>query len=260
MLAVVIGHCDRVPEFRRALLDAAWAELEASQRRQSRTARTRDDEIAELEKRAANLAQAIGRGGPLESLVTQLTEVDRDLKDARRRRSEPAADESAGPTLTSRADLDRHLEAALRLLAGTSFDFGDLMRRILPVFHILPVQSLINGQVRPRARFVLRLSGLQDRPAPTSDPAARDGDVTGTIDLFDPPLYIRAIAACVAAKQADPTMGVKRIAARTGITQMVVAQALACAERMTAEGLSEPYRELTEPPASASRWRRRGTL
>ena len=140
-----------------------------------RRRRTRDDEIAELEKRAANLAQAIGRGGPLESLVTQLTEVDRDLKDARRRRSEPAAAESAGPPLASRADLDRHLEAALRQLAGTSFDFGDLMRRILPVVPHPARAVADNGQVGPRARFVLRLSGLQDRPAPASDPAGQDG-------------------------------------------------------------------------------------
>jgi hypothetical protein len=190
--------------------------------------------------------------------VTQLAEVDRNLKDARGRRSESAQDELLGPTLGSRADLDRHLEAALRQLARTSFAFGDLMRRILPDFHILPVQAVDSSQVRPRTRFVLRLSGLQDRPSPTNDLAGQAGDVTGTLDLFEPPAYIRAISACVAAKQADPKSSLNKIAARTGYNRMTVRQALACAQQMAAEGLSGPYRELTTCPASASRWRRRG--
>jgi hypothetical protein len=82
--------------------------------------------------------------------------------------------------------------------------------------------------------------------------------VTGTVDLFDPPLHIRAIAACLAAKEADPKMGIKRIAKRTGFGRMVVTMALRCAKRMKEEGLSEPYRELTEPPTSVARWRLRG--
>ena len=132
------------------------------------------------------------------------------------------------------------------------------MRRILPDFHILPVQALDSSQVRPRARFVLRLSGLQDRPSPANDPAGQAGDVTGTLDLFEPPAYIRAIPACVAAQQADPKSSLNKIAARTGYNRMRVRQALACAKQMAAVGLSGPYRELTTCPASASRWRRRG--
>lgn len=132
------------------------------------------------------------------------------------------------------------------------------MRRILPEFHILPVQALDSGQVRPCARFVLRLSGLQDRPSPTSDPAGRAGEVTGTLDLFEPPAHIRAIPAGVAAKQADPKSSLNQIAARTGYHRLTVRRALDYAQLMAAEGLSGPYRELTTCPASASRWRRRG--
>ncbi len=257
VIALVMGHCDRVPEFRRALADAAWAELEAKRQSQALAAGTLDEEIAELEKRAANLAMAIARGGQLEALVKQLSEVDRNLKDARRRRSDPAQSEPVGPPLGSRGDLDRHLGAALPELARTSFAFGELMRRILPEFHILPVQALDCGQVRPRARFVLRLSGLLDRPHPAGDPGGQAGDVTGTLDMFEPPVHIRAIPACVAARQTDPKLSLDKIAAQTGYNRMIVKRALAYARLMAAEGLSEPYRELTECPTSAPRWRRR---
>jgi hypothetical protein len=258
VLALVMSHCDRVPEFRRAVVDAAWAELETQRRRQSLTVRTVDDEIAELERRAANLAQAIAQGGRFEALLEQLAEVDRDLNDARRRRSEPTQAQLVGPPLGTRADVDRHLEAALPQLARTSFAFGDLMRRILPEFSILPVQSLDSGLVRPRARFVLRLSGILDRPSPANEPREQAGDVTGTLDLFEPPAHIRGIAACVAAKQADPKASLDTIAALTGYNRMTVRRALLYAEQMAAEGLSVPYRELRQCPAWVPRWRRRG--
>lgn len=257
VIAVVMGHCDRVPEFRRALADAAWAELEVKRRRQSLTVCKLDDEIAELERRAANLAEAISQGGQLEALLKPLAAIERSLKDARQRRSDPMQAELLGLQLGTRADLDRHLEAALSQLAQTSFAFGDLMRRILPEFHIVPVQSVDSGQVRPRARFILRLSAFQDRASPAGDLVGHAGDVTGTIDLFEPPAYIRAIPACVAAKQADPGSSLNEIAAKTGYNRMMVKRALAYATMMAAEGLAEPYRELTQCPVSASRWRRR---
>lgn len=254
LIAFVMGHCDRVPEFRRALIEAAWAELEATRRRQSLATRGLDDEIAELERRAANLADAISRGGQLEALVNQLAEVDRTLRDARRRRAE-----SPGPPLSSRADVEHQLETALRQLTQTSFTFGDLMRRILPEFAIVPVQTGDDGQVRPRARFVLRLAALAGPSPAAGDPAGQPGDVSGTIDLFDPPAYIRAIPACRDARRADPAASLNQIAAKTGYNLMLVKRALDFGRRMEAEGLSEPYRELTEPPTSASRWRQRGT-
>jgi DNA invertase Pin-like site-specific DNA recombinase len=257
VLAMVMGHCEQVPGFRRALVDAAWAELEAQRRRRSLTDRNVDDEVAELEKRAANLAQAIAKGGRLEALVQQLTEVDRNLKDARRRRSDPTHDQRLGTSQGTRAEVDRHLKAALAQVARSSYTFADLMRRILPEFSIVPVQAVDGGQVRPRARYILRLSGSDSEAIAAGQLVSPLGDVSGTLDLFEPPAYIRAMPACVAAKQVDPAASLNEIAAKTGYNRMTVKRALAFARQMAAEGLNEPYRELTQCPAAASRWRHR---
>jgi hypothetical protein len=258
VIAFVMGHCDRVPEFRRALVDATWAEMQGRGRRQSLAVRNLDAEIAELERRSANLAEAIAKGGQLEALLSQLAEVDRNLQDAQRRRSDPTQAEPLGPTLSTRADVERHLEVALRQLAETSFAFGDLMRRILPEFTIMPVQALDNGQVHPRARFVLNLSALQDRAPAAGEPDGHAGDVIGALNLFEPPGYIRAIPACLAAKQADPEASLSEIAAKTGHNRLMVRRALNYARQMAAEGVSDLYRELTKCPPLAARWRRRG--
>jgi hypothetical protein len=77
------------------------------------------------------------------------------------------------------------------------------------------------------------------------------------VDLFDPPVHIAARAACVALKRAEPGLTLDQVAARVGVHRMTVKRALAYGRLMEAEGLTEPYRELTACPAAASRWRRR---
>ena len=84
--------------------------------------------------------------------------------------------------------------------------------------------------------------------------------MTGTIDLFEPAGFHPCNRRLRGRQTGRSHVGREEDRGADRLTQMVVERALACAERMTAEGLSEPYRELTEPPASASRWRRRGTL
>jgi hypothetical protein len=87
--------------------------------------------------------------------------------------------------------------------------------------------------------------------------AFRGGDVAMTIDLFEPPAHVRAIGACVEARRSDPRLSLAKIGERTGFKLMTVKRALDYAKLMEAEGLADPYRELTARPDSASRWRHR---
>jgi DNA invertase Pin-like site-specific DNA recombinase len=257
VLGWVLDVCGKVPAYRGALADAAWSELRSQQARRDRSHRTVDEEIAGLEKRGANLARAIAQGGQLESLMVELAGVEEALKGARRRRAEAASVDPSRPTVESRADVDAHLEWAVRELASGSYEFAALMRRVLPVFRIVPVQALDSGLVRPRARLVLRLSALGDDVGSIAEEAPRPGDVATTLDLFEPALPIRAMAECVAAKASGPKMSLDKIAAATGYNRMTVKRALAYARLMAAAGSSDPYRELTECPERASRWRHR---
>jgi hypothetical protein len=246
-----------VTEFQSALVEAAWAELQQQRRRSERSRQTVDDEIDQLKRRADHLAEAISRVGNLDSLVGQLAKVEKELQGARQRRTTQTPGDPSDLGLDTRADVERHLTHALQEVARNSFAFADLMRRIIPEFLIQPVQALDSGLVRPRARLVLRLAALAERPG-TSDPTLpQAGDVAMVLDLFEPPKHIAAIPACVAAKRSDPQPTLDDIANRLGLNRMTVKRALDYSRRMQAEGLAEPYRELRERPASASRWKPR---
>ncbi len=214
-----------------------------------------DDEVMTLEKRAANLTRAIERGGDLDTLVRQLASVEAALNAARLRRVERTSAASGRPTWGSRDEVERQLGAALREVARTSHEFGDLMRKVIPEFLIVPVQALDSGLVRPRAKLTLRLSVIADGTGAAAIPFAPPGDVAMAIDLFEPAAHIRAVPACLEARRADPRLSLEKIANRTGYGRMTVKRALAYSRLMAAEGSGGPYRELTERPSSASRWR-----
>jgi DNA invertase Pin-like site-specific DNA recombinase len=258
VLPRLLDHCDQFPGFRRALADAAWSELQARERCRSRVHRAADEEVAALEKRVGNLTRAIELGGDLDALVRQLAGVEEALKAARRRRAEQISSAASGPALGSRDEVERQLGMALRVLARTSFEFADLMRRVIPEFVIVPVQALDSGLVRPRARLTLRLSALTVGADAVVSPAPSPGDLPMVIDLFEPPLHIKAVSACDGAKRADPGLSLEKIAARTGYGRMTVKRALAYARLMATEGTGEPYRELKQRPSMASRWKHCG--
>ena len=259
VLPWLMNLCQQFAGFRDAMIDGAWTELDRQRRKDARKQKSVDDEIAELERRSLNLAQAIAKGGHLDALVQQLAQVDSNLKAARGRKAEQLQANSDVVPTGSRTDVEQHLEAVFRVLAQTSFEFGDLMRRVIPEFWIVPVQALDSGFVRPRARLIFRPSALLPGSSSAHDATPQPGDVTVTLDLFEPPLHIRAMSACLAARRDDPRKSLKKIEAETGYCYMTVKRALAYSKLMKAEGLIEPYRELTASPASASRWRQETT-
>ena len=116
----VVAHCEGVPGFREALVDAAWSELEAEAKRAGRSGRSDEEEIAELVRRSKLLAKAIARGGEMEALLGELGEVNGQLEAARARVAARQAGAS-GPRLGSRAEVAEGLEAALSSLAATSY-------------------------------------------------------------------------------------------------------------------------------------------
>jgi hypothetical protein len=76
------------------------------------------------------------------------------------------------------------------------------------------------------------------------------------LDLFESPVHIQHLRACVATKVANPRLSLKRIAVAVGTSYMTVKRAMDYSRRMEREGLTDPYRELSERPEQASRWRR----
>lgn len=251
VLAWLVAHCDQFPGFRKTMADAAWAELQAQRKRCDRSQSLVEQQVAELDKRAKNLAKAIALGGEMEVLVQQLAEVNQQLKEAQRKKAAATRNLPPSAFFRSRQEIEARLDEALRAVAQSSPEFADVMRSIFPVFVIQPIQALDSGQVRPRAWLVFRPAALL-----VADHAAKtDGDIDVQLDLFREPEHVCQLQRCLAERAREPKPSLETIAKRLGLNRMTVKRALDVARRMQQAGCNEPYRVLKHRPASASRWK-----
>jgi hypothetical protein len=237
------------------MVDAIWQELERTHRRSARGWRDLDREIASLERQAMNLATAIAQGGELQTLVQKLKTVEDALAKARATRAVELSQSEDKAPFSTKKQVDESLARILNSLAGSSFEFANLLRRIFPQFVIQPVQALDTGQVRPRAKLVFC-------PGAISNFSKSDCSVPGdldqkqvTIDLFVPPLHIRHVHECLAAKKANPKLGYKKLSNLLNLNRMTIKRAIHYARLMEQAGTTDPYREIIVRPEEVSRWR-----
>ena len=244
-------------ELRQAMVNIVWEELDRPRRRATRNRPDLGREIAALERQAANLAAAIATGGQLTTLLEKLRAVESALEKARAARAaESDGAKDAEPSISKR-QVEQSLAEILGQLAANSFEIAGTLRRIFPQFVIQPVQALDSGQIRPRGRLTLRPAAVLEAAGRESKGQFADGELCIVLDLFDPPVHIFHLQSCLAAKESHPNMSLKAIAVLLGVNHMTVKRAFDYARLMQRAGASEPYREVHEPPHSASRWRRR---
>jgi hypothetical protein len=197
------------------------------------------------------LAAAIAAGGQLRALVERLGTVEAKLDKARALLATPRPMEGT-ECLASKRELAAKLPETLLGLAGRSFEFADLLRRLIPEFVIQPVQALDTPLVRPRGKLKIQPDALCD---------ASGDDTCGVLevalDFFEPPAHIRAVSACRQARGEHSDFSLDKLAALLKLHRMTVKRALDYIRLMERAGVDGPYRELTARPSSASRWRTR---
>lgn len=242
------------PVLRDAMVDMLHEPLERAHRRATRDQGDWGRQIAALERQAANLTAAIAEGGGLRPLIERLRAVEECLCQARKSQAATPSWRGKRDELPSREQIDRELERFLLTEMGRSFEFADFLRRVFPAFIIQPVQAIDSGQVRPRAKLMFDPRAIV---ASSGQQASKASLLPVTLDLFEPPLHIRYLPACVGLRAEHPELSLKAVAATLGIHHMTVKRALDYQRRMEAEGVSDPYRDLHHRPDDASRWRHR---
>ncbi len=248
VLAWLLAVLDGFPDLREKLIDSARREFERQTHRSRRSGKAASDRVVQLLKEVENVKKAIRLGGPLESLVTELAALERFLSDARAELATIEASQNAEDKFPSPEAIGTRLPQILDRLASTSFEFADLMRRLLPVFVIQPVRALDSGAVYPRAKLTLRFDAW-------CKPGENVSEVSTELDLFDPPVHIKHMRACFEEKRTDPKVPLRTIAAKLGINYMTVKRALAYHRLMMEAGLTNPYREVQDRSEAVARWR-----
>lgn len=256
VLAWLLSYCRQVPNFQETMTDAAWAVVQEERKRTNLAGSGSAREVDRLEQEAARLAKAIAKGGRLRALVKELAEVEKDLEIARKQTAADKQNAGAVGVFRSRDQVKAELDAALRQVANTSYEFAELMRRIIPEIWIQPIASL-DGYVRPQAKIQFNPGAVVNSACGKNKVKQGQQVVKASIDLFELPLYIRHMAACLAEKAEDPRLSLKQIAARLGISYMTVKRSVDYARCMKQQGWEEPYKELKARPKSAPRWKPR---
>jgi hypothetical protein len=134
-------------------------------------------------------------------------------------------------------------------------EFGELMRALVPQFHVYLVRLCDGGHLFPRARVELALSGV----VPDAKHVPGLGQLLKrelTLDLFEAPQRERIREEAV--RLAAQGLRQREIAARLPgkPTQTAVQRALALHETMRELGLETPYVPVLEPPLDYPKLRR----
>ncbi len=213
-------------------------------------------EVAQVAREKENLLAAIKNYGPREMIVNEIEAIESRERDLARRRYliEKAVKK---PLLLPKsvADLRASLEAQFQPLNVESFEFGALLRQIVPEFHVYLVRLIDGGHPMPRARMKLAFSGIA---ADIARVPLLDEMLTRvvTVDLFEAPQRERIREASVLLEAAGRQQ--RQIAAEVPEqpTQTAVFNALALQRKMVSLGLASPYVFLPEPPADYLKFRR----
>lgn len=239
------------------MMDAAWTQFEAAQSRSNQSLNDIDREIKRLEKESGRIAKAIRAGLSLESIKLESQTIQRELKEANRKRKKALNKANGNAANSTREQFDIDPKATLILLSRTSYEFAEFLRRIIPRFDIQPIQQIDSGLVRPRCIVTVDPGRLLNAGNELDTSAAQ----TYQIDVFDPPAHILLLPDVLRIKSENPNWGYVRIARALGdeSKRMTIKRALAYKRLMDDEGLTEPYRILTEKPEHASRWKPRKT-
>ena len=202
---------------------------------------------ARLKQDNAQLSAAILESGSHQLLNQMLTDLENRGRELARSRQVLENQTRQRPHLPEKgAELRVQFEEVSRDLAQHSFEFGDLLRSLVPEFHVYLVRLIDGGHLLPRAKIKLSLGGIVrdiDRAPELQEFLRREI----TIDLFVPP--IREQIREDAVRQSAEGIKQRDIAASLKTHQATVQRALKLDRMMRERGLTSPYELVTEPPA-----------
>jgi site-specific DNA recombinase len=221
---------------------------------QRRTAVHREEQALAREKK--NIIDSIVQFGPREILKEKLAEIDnREKLLAGERHFLAAADQRTLVLPDSTREIRASLQTDLRRFGVNSWEFGELMKELVPEFHVYLVRLCDGGHLLPRAKVRLDLLGsFADAELVPGLSGLLAEELT--VDLFIPPQreLIRNAAVQLAQNGREQRAIAESLPGRP--TQTAVWRALELQRKMSQLGLSSPYVNVSEPPADYAKLRR----
>lgn len=245
---------DGIDEQFRELVRRAGKEGGADLARRWDKLKRREESLA---REKENLLAAIAAYGPKPMFQEKVSDVEAAERELARERQGLERLRDRVPELPqSVGQIREMLGEQFRKLATGSPDFGELMRQLVPEFHVYLVRLLDGGHPLPRAKVRLALEGI----APDAKYVSGLGPLLArelTLDLFERPPQrerIRAESVRLAAQGMQQREIGRRLPEKA--TQAAVQRALALDREVRELGLETPYVLLEEAPQDYPKLRR----
>jgi DNA invertase Pin-like site-specific DNA recombinase len=211
-----------------------------------------DEHNRALEKLAAAIEKT---SQPLETLIQRIAQHEDDRAKAE---AELEGLQSCLRMPTESEIIDR-IDAMKRALAPMDRSANLVLRQLIPEIRAVPYRQFGSDKVALRATFAVTLAGVLP-PAVYVALVARYlqefretfGAISCCAELFDrsagPKYGLEALAL------SEQGLGLTAIGKKLSITKRKANIAVQYGKQMRAAGLTDPFTELTEAPAKASRW------
>jgi hypothetical protein len=246
-----------------ALIEQAGKTLDDAGAIEARRAHLQEKKI-KLEKVAKRLGRAIAHSSKesdtlvkmLEDRENRLARIEAVLDSLQRK-----AIRCAPPT---RAEIENRLSEVIAAVEKMDRTSQDEIKQLVGEIRTVPCQQFGTNKVVLRARFELRLAALLPARLRGVLKSLCDGPVYKQfecipmlVDLFEPSTGPKYGREALRLKE-EENLGLPAIGRRLGITKRRADLAVEYGRVMQVAGITDPYIELTEAPAAASRWRPRG--
>lgn len=208
-----------------------------------------------------NLGKVAEKAQELPDKILERMNYWQDLSDRARADLEYLARQEQLMAVPTRAQLEERIEKLLLQLQEMKRTVRSELKTLVGRIEAVPYRQFGSKKIVLRARFELKLAGLlpdQIRATLTARFNAsidnRFGTIPMLVDLFNPstgPKHGREALRLAEEEELDPTA----IGHRLKITKRRANIAIQYGKAMRAEGVTDPFSEVTEDPGDASRWR-----
>jgi DNA invertase Pin-like site-specific DNA recombinase len=251
LAAAVLEEAENLPEFDQVFLAKARAAAAARRSGREDSLARLDREITQLGRELANLAVALAKMGPSETVQNQVMELEAQKARLASERVALLGEPDDVPELPPAEELKERVRAAVGRLAFDDPAFWRIMSLLVPRVAVSPYRPLDGGKIVLRAVMTVNLAPLLDTAGNClGELVARER----TVDLFDPPQRVACLRRVVELRAAGATE--RGAAQELGITVTAAQKAMALHRCMLAAGVSDPYELLTAPPEDDGKVRR----
>lgn len=238
--AIVADTLINLPDFEPGLFKAIESELDVDAQNRDREIKRLELDRSKFRDQIKNLVDAIAIGGEIASLLGKLNSSESELRIIDAKIAQFSQRQVSSSATIPSAEVIRGLARQIfGEIAIDSREFGDLMRRLLKNFFIVPFRLIDGGHIEARVRFDIDLAELNGVNFPSGLPSMT---IPCTVDLTKSPQRVTYREAVMRLRSEGMTE--RQTASKLGITHTAAQDAARLDRIMAKAGIADPWMQV----------------